>query len=119
MKVPRKNKHWLEEMTVAMENNSYGSVVEEYSTDTSEVLKLAICATKDAAKNRGISKASIIENVISEIEEIVRDEMSRDLEPEGVSLEIQYFLSYLDANVLFGVISERKAEEIMNYYTES
>ena len=32
---------------------------------------------------------------------------------------VQYFLSYLDASVLFGVISERKAEEIMNHYTES
>ncbi len=119
MKVPRKNKHWLEEITVAMENNSYGGVVEKQSTETSEVLKIAICATKDAAKNRGTSKASVIENVISEIEEIVRDEMSRDMEPEGVSLEVQYFLSYLDASVLFGVISERKAEEIMNHYTES
>jgi hypothetical protein len=50
MKVPRKNKHWLEEITVAMENNSYGGVVEKQSTETSEVLKIAICATKDAAK---------------------------------------------------------------------
>ena len=119
MKVPRKNKHWLEEITVAMENNSYGGVVEKQSTETSEVLRIAICATKDEAKNRGISKASVIENVISEIEEIVRDDMNRDMEPEGVSLEVQYFLSYLDASVLFGVISERKAEEIMNHYTES
>ncbi len=102
-----------------MENNSYGSVIEKNSKDTAEVLQVAICAAKDAAKNRGMSKASVIESIISEIEEIVRDEMSRDLDPEGVSLEIQYFLSYVDANVLLGVISERKAEEIMHHYTES
>ena len=106
-------------MVTSIENSSYGSLAEKYSTDTAEVLKLAICATKDAAKNRGITKAPVVDKVISEIEEVVRDEMSRDLEPEGVSLEIQYFLSYLDANVLLGVISERKAEEIMHFYTES
>ena len=72
-----------------------------------------------AALNRGITdKAKAIKASDAILENLEQDFSVKDPD-EPVYHSILFLLAYLDANVSFGVISQRKAEDIMHYLSEN
>jgi hypothetical protein len=117
-KQPRKTKQWADE--------AYSSLViawkllkEEYSNpNENETLELVRFAPAIAGTNRGIADKNIVKKAYDFIYERIATDLKNKEEDEPIHYSIMFLLAYLDSHISFGVLSEKKVDDIMEYLSE-
>jgi hypothetical protein len=117
-KLPRKAKQWAEEAYNALDV-AWSLLGEEYSNpDENEKLELVRFAPAIAGMNRGISNKKNVKEAYTFIYERTAEDLRNKEEEEPILYSIQFLLAYLDSHISFGVLSEKKVDEIMEYLSE-
>ena len=118
-KLPRKVKQWANEAFDSLSKATALSSDEPPNPEYDEVLSLFSYCVPIAAMNRGIESA----DQIREANRFVVDRLATDLKAkqpgEPIDRCIYFLLGYLDAHISFGILSERKVDEIMQYLSEN
>jgi hypothetical protein len=117
-KQPRKTKQWADEAYSALEI-AWGLLSEEYpNANDDEKFELVSFAPAIAGMNRGIHNKNKIKNAYEFIYERTAEDLRNKEEGEPIHYIIQFLLGYLDAHISFGVLSEKKVDEIMEFLSE-
>jgi len=114
-KQPRKTKQWANEAFESLDI-AWDLLSEEYSNpNENEKLELVRFAPAIAALNRGIQDKTTLKKAYA----FVYEKTARDLkymeEGEPIQYSILFLLAYLDTHIIFGVLSEKKIDDIMDY----
>ena len=118
-KQPRKIKHWSEEAYGAL-GAAWAMLREEHGQLTEEnKLELLNFGPALAALNRGIKDKKVVSDAFTFAMSHAVEDMQNREEDEPVQFSILFLLSYFDAHVSFGIIGERKMDEIMDYLTKN
>jgi hypothetical protein len=118
-KQPRKLKHWADEVYGALDV-AWGLLREEYpDADENQKLELVWYAPAIAGMNRGIRNKDKIQEAFAFIYERTAEEIRNKEEGEPILYSILFLLGYLDSHISFGVLSEKKVDEIMEYLSEN
>ena len=118
-KQPRKIKHWADEAYDAL-NVAWGMLREEYpNADENQKLELVRYAPAIAGMNRGIHNKIKIQEAFTFIYERTAEDIRNKEEGEPILYSILFLLGYLDSHISFGVLSEKKIDEIMEYLSEN
>ena len=113
MKIPRKNKHWAQEIEKALE----ASISSLPSLDEETKQSLFMLAVPHVIRNRGLS----IKDVPNDLGKEYLAENKRGLEndPEAINhYETQFIIAYVDAHREMGLINEKKLDEIVDFVLE-
>ena len=117
-KEPRKTKQWANETYEALDI-AWGLLREQYACpNEDEKLELVSFAPAIAGLNRGISDKAKIQQAYNFIYNRTAEDMRNKGEGEPILYSILFLLGYLDAHISFGLLSEKKADEIMAYLSE-
>lgn len=117
-KEPRKTKQWAKETYDALDI-AWGLLREEYACPSEdEKLEILRFAPAIAGMNRGISDKAKIQQAYNFIYNRTAEDMRNKGEGEPILYSILFLLGYLDAHISFGLLSEKKADEIMAYLSE-
>ena len=112
-RLPGKNKQWAKEAYRTLET-AWGLLKEEYSLPNEEQKKeLISLAPSLAGMNRGIKDKEIIIKAYDIVLENFEEDLSNKEIGEPIHYSICFLLAYLDSLVSFGIIEEKKSEEIM------
>jgi len=112
-KLPRKNKQWAKEAYNALET-AWGLLKEEYPFPNEEQKKELISfAPTVASMNRGIKDKEVIKIAYDKVLENFEIDLSNKETGEPICYSICFLLAYLDSLVSFGIIEEKKSDEIM------
>ena len=118
-KLPRKAKHWAEEAYGSLDI-AWGLLKEEYSNpNENEKLELLRFAPAIAGMNRGIKDKNKIKNAYKFIFERTATDLKNKEEGEPLHYSILFLLAYLDSHISFGVLSEKKVDNVMEYLSEN
>lgn len=112
MKLPRKAKHWHEEISQALTEAIKLSEAEYGELTTTAKQNLYKYAPLFAMKNRGLFDKSARESVIRYCAQLRSYDFSLD-EDAINCFGANFTLSYLDAHVCMQEISEHKAEQLL------
>ena len=116
MKLPRKNKHWKNEISGAISESIQLAKVEHGTLSTAAKENLFKYAAIFAAKNRSVQSR---ESKISMSRYAAQERARAFLHSPGdiANYEINFMLAYLDAHRCLNLISEKKLQEIMVFMT--
>ncbi|MEW7976297.1 MAG: hypothetical protein AB2814_02230 [Candidatus Sedimenticola endophacoides] len=116
--LPRKRKHWAKEALQALDLG-WELLYKEYPQPNEEQkLELVSFAPMAAGLNRAVDDEALIQEAyLFTYERLSDDLLNRDPE-EPVLHSVLFLLAYLDAHISFGLLSERRADEIMAYISE-
>ena len=118
-KLPRKIKHWAADAYKSLEKAMI-LFSEEYPSPTEdEKLDIISFAVPFAAMNRGINEKEKIHNASEYVLENLSVDMQAKESDEPIYHPICFLIAYLDAHVSFGILSESKAESIMDHLSEN
>lgn len=112
MKLPRKAKHWHQEILEALQQALHLAATETGAVNDEVRKNVYKYAPLFATRNRGLSDKSAREAVMRYCAQLRAYDFSVD---DGAinNYGINFALSYLDAHVAMQTISEHKAEELM------
>lgn len=84
-----------------------------------EKIELIGYAPELAGMHRGITDKKKINKTLETVCESVAEDLKRKDEDEPIHYSICFLLAYLESNIIFGFISERKSESIMECLCEN
>lgn len=114
IKPPRKNKQWAEEAFATL-HSAIEIFREEYPSPTEEEkLNLISFAIPLAAVNRDVSNQQTLQKISTEVMNNIAQDIEMHNHEEVFPYSICFLLSYLDANVALGFLSEKRADEVMD-----
>ena len=118
-KTPKNTEQWAEESYISLE--VAWKLLKDYypSLKENEKIELIGYAPDLAAMHRDINDKEEIDEVLKAVCKTLAEDLKRKEEDEPTYYSINFLLSYLEANMLFGYISERESEEIMDYLCEN
>ena len=117
-KQPRKIKQWADESYKALDIG-WGLLQEECpNPDKHDKLELVRFAPAIAGMNRGINDNKKIKDAYNFIYERTAEDLRNKEQGEPIHYSILFLLGYLDAHISFGVLNEKKVDEIMDYLSE-
>ena len=117
-KQPRKTKQWAEEAYNALDV-AWGLLREEYpNPDENQKLELVRFAPAIAGMNRGISNKKDVKEAYAFIYKRTAEDLRHKEEGEPIHYSILFLLAYLDSHISFGILGEKKVDEIMGYLSE-
>jgi len=117
-KLPHRTKQWAEEAYKSLDV-AWGLLGEDYpSPDENEKLEIVRFAPAIAGMNRGVSSKKDVKEAYTFIYERTAEDLRNKQEGEPIHYSIQFLLAYLDSHISFGILSERKVDEIMEYLSE-
>jgi len=117
-KTPDTTEKWAEEAFIALEvawkllDDHYPSLKEN------EKIELIGYAPDLAAMQRNIDDEKEICEVLEAVVLTLAEDLKSQDDDEPVSYSINFLLSYLESNMLFGYISEKESDNIMHYLCE-
>ena len=118
-KQPRKIKHWADEAYAALDV-AWGLLREEYpNADENQKLELVRYAPAIAGMYRGIHNKNKIQEAFAFVYERTAEDIRNKEEGDPILYSILFLLGYLDSHIIFGVLSEKKVDEIMEYLSEN
>ena len=118
-KTPRKIKQWAEEAYESLEK-ALVLFYEEYPEPTdNEKLALISYSIPFAAMNRGIQDKSTVGAANDLALENLRHDFQVKEPDEPISCSICFLLAYLDAHLSFGILNQKKMDDIMSYLSEN
>jgi hypothetical protein len=98
---------------------AWGLLREEcQNPDENQKLELVRFAPAIAGTNRGISNKKDIKEAYAFIYERTADDLRNKEEGEPIHYSILFLLAYLDSHISFGILGEKKVDEIMEYLSE-
>ncbi|MCP5014184.1 MAG: hypothetical protein GY938_02750 [Ketobacter sp.] len=110
MKIPRKNKHWAQEIEKALEA-SISSLTSLDELSKQSLFKLAV---PHVIRNRGLSKKDVPRDLGKDY--MAECEQGLKVDPEAIKhYETQFIIAYVDAHREMGLINERKLDEIVEF----
>ena len=110
MKIPRKNKHWAQEIEKALEA-SISSLTSLDELSKQSLFKLAV---PHIIRNRGLSKKDVPRDLGKDY--MAECEQGLKVDPEAIKhYETQFIIAYVDAHREMGLINERKLDEIVEF----
>ena len=118
-KTPENIEQWAEESYIALEvswkllNDHYPSLKEN------EKIELIGYAPDLAAMHRDIDDSEEIDEALKAVCLTLAEDIKRKDDDEPMHYSINFLLSYLESNMLFGYISERESEKIMECLCEN
>lgn len=117
--LPTNIEQWAEEAYVALEV-AWRLLKEEYpSLNENEKIELIGYAPELAGMHRGITDKEKLNETLEIICASLAEDLNREEAGEPIHYSICFLLAYMESNMLFGYISERKSESIMEYLCEN
>ena len=119
-KTPENTEQWAEESFVALEV-SWKLLKEHYpSLKENEKIELIGYAPDLAAMHRDIDDKEEIDEALKAVCHTLAEDLKlKEEKNEPIFYSISFLLSYLESNMMFGFISERESEQIMDYLCEN
>lgn len=118
-KQPRKTKQWAEEAYSAL-GVAWDLLSKEYpNANDEEKLEVVSFAPAIAGLNRGISNRTRIKNAYEFIYERTVEDLRNKEKDDPFNYSILFLLGYLDSHISFGILSEKKVDEIMEYMSDN
>ncbi len=118
-KTPKNTEQWAEESYISLEV-SWKLLKEHYpSLKEDEKIEIIGYAPELAAMYRGIDDKEEIDEVLKAVCQTLAQDLKLKEENEPIHYSINFLLSYLESNMLFGFISERETEQIMECLCEN
>jgi hypothetical protein len=118
-KLPENTEQWAEEAYIALEV-AWKLLKDHYpSLKENEKIELIGYAPELAAMHRNIDDKKEIDEVLKEVCLTLAEDLKLKEEDEPIYYSINFLLSYLESSMLFGFISERQSEQIMDYLCEN
>ena len=118
-KSPRKIKQWASEAFESLNKAKALSNDERANPEYDEVLNLFSYCVPIAAMNRGIENSGQIGEANLFVLERLRVDLEAKQPGEPIDRSIFFLLGYLDSHISFGILSERKMDEIMQYLSDN
>ena len=112
MNLPRKAKHWHQEISDALLQAKALCIAEQGSFNKRAKEGMYKYAPMFAMKNRGLTDAVAKESVMRYCAQLRAYDFAADDEAKN-NYEINFQLSYLDAHVCMQLISEQRHDQIM------
>ena len=84
-----------------------------------EKIEIIGYAPELAAMHRGIDDKTLIYETLKTVCRTLAEDLNRKDKGEPVFYSINFLLSYLESNTLFGYISESESEKIMDTYVKT
>lgn len=117
-KQPQKIKHWAKEAFDALET-AWGLLREEYpNPDENQKLELIRFAPAIAGMNRGILEEKAIKAAFDFVYERTAEDLDNKDDDEPIHYSILFLLGYLDSHISFGILSEKKMDQIMEHLSD-
>jgi len=117
--LPENIEQWAEEAYVALEV-AWKLFEEEYpSLKENEKIELIGYAPDLAGMHRGITDKEKLNETLETVCETLAEDLKRKEDGEPIHYSICFLLAYLESNIIFGFISERESESIMEQLCES
>lgn len=118
-KQPNNIEQWSEESYIALEV-AWKLLKDHYpSLKENEKIELIGYAPELAAMHRNIDDKEEIDEVLKEVCLTLAEDLKLKEEGEPIYYSINFLLSYLESNMLYGFISEMETEQIMDYLCEN
>ena len=118
-KSPENIEQWAEETYIALEV-AWKLLKEHYpSLKENEKIELIGYAPELAAMHRDLDDKEKIEETLKVVCQTLADDLKLKEEDEPIYYSISFLLSYLESNMLFGYISERESDQIMEFLCEN
>ena len=118
-KSPQNIEQWAEEAYIALEvawkllKDHYPSLAED------EKIELIGYAPELAAMHRDLQDKEEIDEALKAVCQSLAEDLRLKEDGEPVCYSINFLLSYLESNMLYGFISERESEKIMEFLCDN
>lgn len=118
-KSPQNIEQWAEEAYIALEvawkllKDHYPSLSED------EKIELIGYAPELAAMHRDLEDREEIDEALKAVCQSLAEDLRLKEDGEPVCYSINFLLSYLESNMLYGFISERESEKIMEFLCDN
>ena len=118
-KSPENIDQWAEESYIALEvawkllNDHYPSLKEN------EKIELIGYAPELAAMHRDLNNKEEIDKTLEAVCKTLAKDLKLKEDGEPIYYSINFLLAYLESNILFGYISEKESDQIMEYICEN
>jgi len=118
-KLPENIDQWAKEAYVALQvawkllNDHYPSLEEN------EKIELMGYAPELAAMHRDLDDQDEIDEALTAVCKTLAEDLKNKEDDQPVQYSILFLLSYLESNMLFGYISERESEQIMQCLSDN
>lgn len=117
--LPENTEQWAEESYIALEV-AWKLFKDHYpSLKDNEKLELIGYAPDLAAMHRDINDEEEIDEALKAVCQTLAEDLKLKEEDKPICYSMNFLLSYLESNMLFGFISERQSEQIMEYLCEN
>ena len=117
--LPINTSQWAEESYIALEV-AWKLLKDHYpSLKENEKIELIGYAPDLAAMHRNINDKEEIDEALNAVCQTLAEYLKRKEEDEPIFYSVNFLLSYLESNMLFGFISERESEIIMEFLCEN
>lgn len=117
--LPENIDKWAEETYVSLEV-AWKLLKDHYPLlKESEKIELIGYAPELAAMHRDINDKALIDKTLKSVCQILAEDLKRKDEDEPIYYSINFLLAYLESNKLFGYISEREIELIIDNLCEN
>jgi hypothetical protein len=116
---PETIEQWAEEAYIALEV-AWRLLEEEYPLlKENEKIELIGYAPELAGMHRGVTDKDILNNTLESVCKSLAEDIKRKDDDEPIYYSISFLLAYMESNIIFGCLSERNLELIMEYLCEN
>ena len=111
--------HWAAEAFDALEI-AWGLIGEKYPNPSEdEKLELMSFAPAIASMNRGIKNKDLIKKAYKFVLQRAEEDFKVKDPGEPIYYSVLFLLGYLDSHIAFGIITEKRSEDIMDYLSHN
>ncbi len=118
-KLPENIDQWAEESYVSLEV-AWKLLKEHYpSLNENEKIELIGYAPELAAMHRDLNNKETIDKTLEAVCQTLAKDLKLKDDDEPIYYSINFLLAYLESNILFGYISEKESDQIMECLCEN